>query len=238
MFVDCYIAVSYKLAERLKKNVISEDKVKVVRNAVNVKYFCHKNESDLSKSELKHSEDKRVALTVARIDKLKGHKYLIEAAPFVPDTVFLIAGDGPEKAVLEKKARDLKVADRVVFLGQRNDVPELLNACDFFVLPSLLEGLPLSVLEAMSASRPVIATDIDGINEIIIDGENGLLVPPADPKALAEKIKLLLSDKSLAARLAVSGKETIIRNFTLEKMVKEVTDIYCEIIRRKGITDS
>ena len=236
IFVDYYIAVSYKLAERLKKNVISENKVKVVQNSVNVEDFRHNDDGDLLKSELKNIGDKGVVLTVARIDKLKGHKYLIEAAPLVPDTIFLLAGDGPERAAMEKKARDLKVADRVVFLGQRNNIPELLNACDFFVLPSLLEGLPLSVLEAMSASKPVIATDIDGINEIIIDGENGLLVPPADSKALAEKIKLLLSDKSLASRLAVSGKETIIKNFTSEKMVKGVTDIYCEVIRRKGIT--
>ena len=236
IFVDYYIAVSYKLAERLKKNVISENKVKVVQNSVNVEDFRHNDDGDLLKSELKNIGDKGVVLTVARIDKLKGHKYLIEAAPLVPDTIFLLAGDGPERAAMEKKARDLKVADRVVFLGQRNNIPELLNACDFFVLPSLLEGLPLSVLEAMSASKPVIATDIDGINEIIIDGENGLLVPPADSKALAEKIKLLLSDKSLASRLAVSGKETIMKNFTSEKMVKGVTDIYCEVIRRKGIT--
>ena len=236
IFVDYYIAVSYKLAERLKKNVISENKVKVVQNSVNVEDFRHNDDGDLLKSELKNIGDKGVVLTVARIDKLKGHKYLIEAAPLVPDTIFLLAGDGPERAAMEKKARDLKVADRVVFLGQRNNIPELLNACDFFVLPSLLEGLPLSVLEAMSASKPVIATDIDGINEIIIDGENGLLVPPGDSKALAEKIKLLLSDKSLAKRLAVSGKETIMKNFTSEKMVKGVTDIYCEIIRRKRIT--
>lgn len=238
MFVDYYIAVSYKQAERLKKNVMSEYKVKVVQNAVHVKDFSHVGDRNLLKSELKNNEDKRVVLTVARIDKLKGHKYLIEAAPMVPDTFFLLAGDGPEREEMEKTARDLKVADRVLFLGQRNDIPELLNACDFFVLPSLLEGLPLSVLEAMSASKPVLATDIDGINEIIIDGENGLLVPPSDPKALAEKIKLLLSDKSLAARLAVSGKETIIKNFTLEKMVKGLTDIYCEVIRRKRITGS
>ncbi len=236
MFVDYYIAVSYKQAERLKKNVISGNKVKVVQNAVNVQDFCHKGDENLLKSELKNNEDKKVILTVARIDELKGHKYLIEAAQLVPDAIFLLAGDGPERSAMERKARDLKVADRVVFLGQRDDIPELLNACDIFVLPSLLEGLPLSVLEAMSASRPVIATDIDGIKEIITDRENGILVPTADPNALAESIKLLLSDKSLAGRLAASGKETIIKNFASEKMVKGVTDIYCELIKRKRIT--
>lgn len=236
IFADYYIAVSYKQAERLKRNVISGKKVKVVQNAVYFKDYCRKGDGDLLKSELKYKEDKCLVLTVARIDKLKGHKYLIEAAALVPDTVFLLAGDGPERSAMEKKTRELKVEDRVVFLGQRNDIPELLSACDLFVLPSLLEGLPLSVLEAMCASKPVIATDIDGINEIIIDGENGLLVPPANSNALAEKIKLLLSDKLLAKRLAVSGKERALRDFSTEKMVNGVTDIYSELIRRKRIT--
>ncbi len=236
MLVDYYIAVSYKQAERLKKNVISENKVKVVQNAVNVQDFCHKTDANLLKYELKHNEDKRVVLTVARMDKLKGHKYLIEAAPLVPDAIFLLAGDGPERAKMEERARELGVADRVVFLGSRNDIPELLSACDVFILPSILEGLPLSILEAMSASKPVIATDIGGTNEIIIDGENGLLVPPGDSKALAEKIKLLLSDKSLAKRLAVSGKERVLREFSTEIMIERITNIYRDVIERKKIT--
>lgn len=235
VFVDSYIAVSYKQAERLKKNIISENKVQVVQNAVNVKDFCRKTDANLLKSELKHNEDKRVVLTVARMDKLKGHKYLIEAAPLVPDAIFLLAGDGPERAKMEEKAQELRVADRVVFLGNRNDIPELLSACDVFILPSILEGLPLSILEAMSASKPVIATDIGGTNEIIIDGESGLLVPPGDSKALAEKIKLLLSDKSLAKRLAVAGKERVLREFSTEIMIERVTNIYRDIIERKRI---
>ena len=93
-----------------------------------------------------------------------------------------------------------------------------------------------SVMEAMSASKPVIGTNIDGINDLITDRENGLLVPPADPEALAEAINLLLSDGQLADKFAAAGKETIDRSFTSEEMIKGVTDIYSEIIRSKGIT--
>lgn len=238
MLVDQYIAVSRSQAERLKKNVISENKVQVVQNAVNVKDFCRKAGANLLKFGLKHDDERPAVLTVARLDKLKGLGYLIEAASIVPEAVFFLAGDGPERANLEAKARELKVEDRVIFLGQRNDIPELLNSCDLFVLPSLLEGLPLSVMEAMSAAKPVIATDIDGINEVIIDGENGLLFPPADSKALAERIKLLLSDNELARRLAVSGKERVSRDFSAERMIEEVTGIYRDIIRRNNIIGS
>ncbi len=235
MFVDRYIAVSYKQAEHLKKAVICRNKVKVVQNCVNVKDFCDRTDSVLLKSILKNNEEKPIVLTVARLDELKGHRYLIEAATMVPEAIFLFAGDGTERTNLENQARELNIAERVVFLGQRNDIPELLNACDLFVLPSLLEGLPLSILEAMAASKPVIASDIEGVNEIIINGQNGFLVPPANASALAEKINLVLSDKPLAKRISASGRECVARKFSAEKMVAGVTKIYEEILSQKRI---
>lgn len=230
MLVDRYISVSRSQAEQLKK-AIPQGKVSVVHNAVRTEDFA-----SCARSEAIQGDRKPAVLTVARLDRLKGIGYLIEAAALVPDAFFFLAGDGPERANLEERARELDIADRIIFLGRRNDIPALLHSCDIFVLPSLLEGLPLSVMEAMSASKPVIGTNIDGINDLITDRENGLLVPPGDPRALADAINLILSDERLAQRIAASARDTINLGFTQEKMIEGVTDIYSEIIRKKGIT--
>lgn len=239
IFVDRYIAVSYNQATHLKKVAISEDKVEVVQNGIYVEKFSKKADCHSLNLPLNSNNKMPIILTVARLDRLKGHKYLLAAACLVPNAIFVLAGEGPERKNLEDQARTLDIIDRVLFLGQRNDIPELLNACDVFVLPSVLEGLPLSVLEAMAASKPVIATNIPGINEIIIDGENGLLVSPADPNALAEKINLILSNASLAHNLAVSGMDRVSSEFSAKKMVDGVTNIYEELIRqRSGLSKS
>ena len=232
--MDRYIAVSYKQAEHLKGAVISGNKVNVVHNGVRVEDFCHRADGNLLKSILRNNEEKSLVLTVARMDKLKGHRYLIEAATMVPKAKFLLAGDGPERSELENLSRDFNIRDRVIFLGHRNDIPALLNACDLFVLPSLLEGLSLSVMEAMAASIPVIATDIDGMNEIITNGENGFLVPPADARALAEKINLVLSNPSIAQITTLRGKKKVHNEYSAKKMADGVTRIYEEIIRKKS----
>lgn len=229
MLVDRYISVSRSQAEQLKK-VIPQGKVSVVHNAVRAEDFASG-----TRSEAIQDDRKPAVLTVARLDRLKGIGYLIEAAALVPDAFFFLAGDGPERAALEERAHELDIADRIIFMGRRNDIPSLLHSCDIFVLPSLLEGLPLSVMEAMSASKPVIGTNIDGINDLITDRENGLLVPAEDPGALADAINLLLSDGHLAERIAASARDTIDRSFSSEKMIKGITDIYSEIIRTKGI---
>ena len=119
------------------------------------------------------TRDRPIVLTVARLDPQKGHRYLLAAATEVPEAVFALVGEGGERAALENQARTLGVAERVRFLGHRDDVPELLAACDLFVLPSLYEGLPLSVLEAMAAAKPVVATAIDGTTEAVVHEVTG-----------------------------------------------------------------
>jgi len=127
----------------------------------------------------------RLFVTVGRLATQKGHSYLLEAIARVvnefPNAKFLFAGDGPLRAELETRVDALNIRNYVWFLGIRNDIPLLLSMCDGFILPSLWEGLPIALLEAMYAGLPVIATDVEGVDEIIKDGENGLLVPPADP---------------------------------------------------------
>jgi glycosyltransferase involved in cell wall biosynthesis len=130
----------------------------------------------------------------------------------------------------EHRARALGVAERVVFRGFVENVGELLASCDAFVLASLNESFPLSILEAMAASKPVVATAVGGVGESITHLETGMLVPPGDPVALATAIRTVLSDAPLARRLAAAGKARVERFFTAERMVSRVTDIYDQVL--------
>lgn len=232
--VDCYIAISSDLAKHLKQAISSQKKVKVVQNGIDLEYYSgttnQHGDSDVyaqfNKSNLP------IILTVARLAKQKGHTYLLRAATKIPDAVFVFVGDGPERPNLEKEARELNLTDRVTFLGDRNDIPALLSACDVYVQPSIFEGgLALSIMEAMAACKPVIATDVEGVSINVRNGENAIVVPPADTEALAKSIMTLLSDTKLTNRIAASGKSLVSKKFSAERMVKDVTAIYEELLR-------
>jgi glycosyltransferase involved in cell wall biosynthesis len=151
----------------------------------------------------------------------------------MPPAVFLFAGDGPERPRLEATARALGIADRVRFLGHRTDVPELLALCDLFVLPSLYEGLPLSVLEAMAAARPVVASAVGGTDEAVVHGETGLLVTPASAASLCEAISSLLADRERAVRMGRAGQARATREFSVDRMVSGVVAVYEELLQRR-----
>ena len=155
---------------------------------------------------------------------------MLQAAARVPNAVFVLLGDGPEQSALEAQASALGVRNRVVFLGYRQDVPDLLACADLLVLPSLFEGLPLSILEAMAAGKPVIATDVGGTSEVIEPEQTGLLVPPANPGALAGAIRRVLFDRRLAERLALTGKARVRDEFSAATMVQSVTQIYEDVL--------
>jgi len=229
--VDRYIAVSRALADQLCNDFgIPASKVLVVHNGIPFAPF-NRAANSLLRATLERRTAQPIVLMVGRLDdKQKGQRYLIEAAAQVPEAMFVLAGEGPDRAALEAQARALGVDNRVLFLGYREDIPDLLACCDVFVLPSLFEGLPLSILEAMAAGKPVIASAIGGNDEVIAHGENGLLVPQADPDALAGAIRAVLSDPALARRLAEAGRARVQREFAVETMVESVTRVYDEIV--------
>jgi glycosyltransferase involved in cell wall biosynthesis len=144
----------------------------------------------------------------------------------VPDATLLVVGEGSRREVLEALAVELGIADRVVFTGRRDDVPAVTAALDVAVLPSYREALGLSVLEAMALSRPVVASEVGGIPEMIEDGITGLLVPPHDPAALAAAIVRLLRDHPLADTLGRAGHDLVHDRFCIERMVAAVEQIY------------
>lgn len=168
-------------------------------------------------------------LAVGNLEPWKGHRFLLEAAAGLPPSVrVVIAGGrgGPEATVLEKLAASDPLRGRVQILLHRTDVPDLLAASDLFVMPSTFEGLPLAVLEAMFAARPVVASRVGGIPEAVRDGEEGLLVPPADPAALAAALRRLLLDPPLRQRLGRAGRARAEARFTVQAMTDRYERLY------------
>lgn len=166
-----------------------------------------------------------VLLTVARLTEQKGHRFLIEALPALltewPSLVCLFVGEGECRESLRAMAREKGVEQCCRFAGVRNDVVDWYAAADVVVLPSLSEGFPFVVLEALAMARPVVATNVNGVPELIRDGIHGLLVPPRNPQALQAAIRTLLHDPCLAACLGKAGQKEVAARFTSEKMVQD-----------------
>jgi glycosyltransferase involved in cell wall biosynthesis len=176
---------------------------------------------------------------VGRLEERKGHAFLLEAlrrvAEVEPDVHGLIVGDGIERERLAALRDRLALGERVRLAGYWPDLAEALAAIDVFVLPSLMEGHPLAVLEAMAAARPIVATAVGGNAEAIEDGVNGILVPPADPEALARAILSLVRDPERAARLGRAARRTLEERFDLEATVRANEDVYRQCLEeRKG----
>ena len=228
--VDRYIAVSEEVASQLRRRYgVPDRKLRVVHNTIPVDEYLREPSAD-SRHQLTGGVDRQIVLTVARLDRQKGHRCLLEAAAAVPDALFVFAGDGAERASLECEARVHGVAERVRFLGHRSDVPALLASCDLFVLPSLYEGLPLAVLEAMAAGKPVVATAIGGTDEAVVDGETGILVPPSNPAELAGAIRRVLGDAALGRRLGAAGQARALTCFSSAAMVAQVAEVYDQLL--------
>ncbi len=179
-----------------------------------------------------------IVMAVGHLSPIKGHTHLLDAAPEVlrrcPETTFVLVGDGPLRQALEAQARRLGVRDRVRFLGKRQDVPRLLAMADVVAIPSRSEGFSNAVLEAMAAGKPVAATDIGGNREAIRHGENGWLMPAADPRGMAEALATLAGDAALRRRLGEEARRTVEERFTLLQMVHEVERLYGRLLTERA----
>ncbi len=168
-------------------------------------------------------------LTVGRLVAFKGHEYLFKAVKLLKnrnDLKFYLAGDGPLKKKLIELHKQLKLNNRLEMLGFIDNIKPWYAQADLFVLPSIREPFGIVLLEAMAAGLPVIATRAGGAKEIIQDGKSGVLVPPADPSALAEAICKLADDREARLRLAAAGKERVKKNFSLRRMIDETRNLY------------
>jgi glycosyltransferase involved in cell wall biosynthesis len=232
--VGRYIAVSEDIAKRLTGRLgWPRGKIEVIRNGVSLERLQRPVDPKL-RGRLLGEIERPVVLTVARLDPQKGLDVLLAAAAKVANACFVLAGQGPEQSRLEARASELGVADRVLFLGQRSDVPDLLAASDVFVLPSLYEGSSLAVLEAMAAGKAIVSTAIGGTDELVVDGASGMLVPPGDSGALAAAIREVLEDKNLRDRLARAARERATAHFSAAAATARVTGVYEALLARPG----
>jgi glycosyltransferase involved in cell wall biosynthesis len=178
--------------------------------------------------------DDLLVLNVSRLAPDKGVEYLIQAAAMLPrgrsPIRIAIAGDGPARMALEGLSARLGVAGRISFLGFRDDVGDLLAACDIVVLPSVREGLSISLLEAMAAGKPIVATSIGSQREVAAYGEVACLVPPADAQSLCESILRLAQDPALMARLGANARAVYQSHYTEERMLRSYRQLYLELL--------
>jgi len=204
--------------ELVKNSGINPEKIGVIYNGIDISRFK------------KSDADSNVIGTVSRLSQEKDNFTMLEAFKIISsrlDNVSLvIAGDGPLKESLKAKVESLKLEEKVIFLGFRNDIPEVLSGFSVFALSSLTEGISISLLEAMASGKPVVATNVGGNPEVVSDGETGLLVPPKEPDKMAEAIIKILSDRDMAKRMGEAGRKGVEEKFSLERMVKEYQEIY------------
>ncbi|HEX4346654.1 MAG TPA: glycosyltransferase [Vicinamibacterales bacterium] len=181
----------------------------------------------------------RRVVTVANLRPEKGHDVLVEAAADVvrvfPDATFALAGDGPERARLERLVRDRGLAGAFTFHGHVENVSAHLDAADIFVLPSTSEAFPNSLLEAMAAGLPVVASDVGGVPEMVSDGQTGHLVPPGDSRALATRLLTLMREPDEALRMGDAGRSAVVSRFSFDRMVAAFERVYVAELARKGV---
>jgi glycosyltransferase involved in cell wall biosynthesis len=230
--MDQLIVVSRSIERKIADEHRTGAPVRLIYNGVDLQRYDHQGGCATLREEYGMEPGSRIVGVVARLEPEKGHQTLIEAWPHVlrevPDAYLLIVGEGSRRDYLEQWAAAHKVAHRVVFTGRRDDIPAVTASLDVAVLPSWREAQGLSILEAMAMSRPVVASDVGGIPEMIEDGVTGLLVEHDNPVALAAAITRLLKDRAWAARIAKAGHDLVHERFCIELMVKAIEQIYDE----------
>ncbi|MBI5796265.1 MAG: glycosyltransferase family 4 protein [Planctomycetes bacterium] len=176
-------------------------------------------------------------VTAGRLVPVKGQTYLISALAQVitkiPNIRLVFLGDGELRGELSGQVKTLGLEKQVLFLGMRSDVPEIISCGDLFVLPSVNEGFGVVLLEAMVMKCPIVATNVGGVPEVVLDGETGILVPSGDPVQLAEGIVRLLRDRALAAQMAESGYQRLKTCFDIRETVAKTENLYRELLERK-----
>ena len=217
-------------------------KVRTLRNGLDLSRFQaitdYQDRRDQMRAALGYAPADVVISVTARLHAKKGHTFLFQAVqrlrPRYPHLRVLLVGDGPQRAALEAECQQRGLSDLVTFLGMRQDVADLLAASDISVLPSLLEGLGLVVLEAMAMRCPVVATRGGGTVELMEDGVHGLLVPPADVVALSDALERLLTDGQLRAALVENGYQHVLADFSFARMMQETEAIYYGYLARNA----
>lgn len=240
-----FVAVSNEVKAAMVKIIGADvqDKIIVICNGVNVKRYGHAGNREQVRTQLGFDKDARLIAMVGTLKKVKGHRYMIEAmaslVPQYPDLHLILVGDGELREELQTQVKKLGLCQHIHFLGNRSNVAELLEASDYFVLPSLWEGLSMALLEAMITGLPTVASEVSGTVQVITPGETGVLVPPGDIPGLIAALTQLLSDPAQAQRLGQAAKQYVQANFSAQKQANEHLALYqCQLSDKPLITQS
>jgi len=237
---DRIVAVSESIrTDIIKYDNIDPEKVLVIRNGVDTALFSPPVNAGGVREELALKDNETVIGFVGRLVPAKGLQHLIGAFESVRAEIgqvkLLIVGGGQLMEPLTMMARDKGLSNDIIFLGERTDIPQLLGAMDIFVMPSIAEGLPNALLEAMAAARPVIVTCAGGMGEIIQDGVNGLVVPVGDEASLSGGLRKLVKDRSFAQALGAAARQCIENRHSIRATARSWEDLYFALLRKKGV---
>jgi glycosyltransferase involved in cell wall biosynthesis len=229
-YVNHPVIVAKYLGDVLAAEGFDQNKIRLIQNGIDGKSYETPHVRFKLHKELGLGAENRLIGNVARLDPIKNHSLLLHAMQVVlknkPRARLVLVGDGPLREQLEREAAGLGIEDAVFFLGERNDIAAILRDIDIFVLSSLSEGMSLTLVEAMAARTPIVATDVGGNPALITSGESGLLVPSADPAALASAILKILGDPNLAKSLAGAARHRFEEDFNLETMIERYMELY------------
>lgn len=237
-FSDKIIAVSNTVKSFYVKNAkIPASKIKMIYNGIDVDKFNIDIDRNIKRRELGLGIDKKVIAVIGRLVEQKGHIYFLDCLKKLSDRYTniqaLIVGDGPLKGKLEKQSMELGLDGEIIFTGVRKDIPEILKIIDILIIPSLYEGLPTIMLEAMASRVAVVSTNVGGNPEVVVDGKMGFLVHSKDSLGLADSIEKFLENVNLAEHMGAVGRERVTKYFSLSKMLKETEGLYEDLIEEK-----
>lgn len=236
-FTDAVIAVSEDIKRGLVEQGVPKEKIEVICNGISLKELNEVMKGNGSFN-LDIKQGEKVVGFLGRLEPVKGIDYFIKAAEIIKakfDNVkFVIAGDGSIKSNLEKMVKQMGLTNDFIFTGYVDNAVSLISKFDVFVLPSLSEGLNLSLVEALAIGRAVVATNVGGNSEVVIDGETGLLVPPKNAQALADTILFLLENPEVARKYGEKGKRIVAEKFSAERMRDEHLKLYSKLTSLKN----
>lgn len=234
---DAIVVNSEAARQALQAEGIPPERLRILRNGVDLVRFSPNGNRARLVRHLGLTDGTLLVATVSILRAEKDHESLLAAVPEVirrvPCARFLIVGTGPTEAQLRALVAAQGLADHVMFLGDRTDIPELLQGVDVFVLPSLTESLPNALLEAMSAARPVVATAVGGIPEVVESGRTGFLVPPRRRELLADRIAFLLERPDVRAEMGQAARARVEAEFDIRQAVKRFESLYEELLEQK-----
>lgn len=233
---DCIVVNADAVRKRLIDEGYNPKKIAVIHNGIQISRYAKKKNDGRLHHEFGFPPEAPVVTVLARLNRLKGIDYFLDAAAHVARRLsnvrFLIVGDGASRPELECYTRQLGLNGRVGFTGFRLDVPQVLSETAVSVLPTLSEGLSNTLLESMAGGVPVVATDVGGNPEVVKHGETGFLVPPRDSAALARAIEALLRNPDLAEQFGRAGARRVQQHFSVENMVGATARLYEDLLRR------